>query len=389
MTTIKRLILFCIAFTIPTIVQAQWALLTNEADSLVLKGLDQIYNVQFDSASVSFKKIIDLYPDHPAGYFLESLTYWWKLKLNRGTKQYDPIFLEKIENVVTVCDKLLEENPTDIRALFFKGGAVGYRAQYYTQEKEWLKAASDGRDAYNLLTECIKKAPNNYDIKLGTGVYNYFAEAIPEKYPYLKPALLFFPSGDKRLGLLQLRASSIHARYTKIEAEVILLQIYHQFEEDWEASKVTAKSLHERYPRNAYFHRYYARALVRMGRWDEFEKEWREIAKKCIARTEGFDNRTARESFYYVGYAMKRKGKYDIAEKYLRKTIEGCDFLDEEDSGFAVKAYLHIAEMQLAQKKYSAAIDTYEKVLDLDDYRDSHDTADRQIEFIENLQKKK
>ncbi len=385
----KKITIILFLMLIPTLTQAQWALLKKDADSLVLKGLDYIYNVEFDSAEVAFSKVVELYPEHPAGYFLESLVYWWKLKLNRGTKYYDPIFLEKIDKVVSVCDKLLDENPTDIRALFFKGGAVGYRAQYYTQEKEWLKAAADGRDAYNLLIACIEKAPNNYDIMLGTGIYNYFAAAIPEKYPYLKPALLFFPSGDKRLGLLQLRASSLHARYTKLEAEVILMQIYHQFEEDWQLAKVTSKSLHERYPRNAFFHRFYARALVRLGEWDEFEKEWRDIAKKCIAKVEGYDNRTAREAFYYVGYSLKRSNDYVTAEKYLRKTIEGSNFLDEEDSGFAVKAYMHIAEIQLAQKKLKESIKTYEEVLELDDYLDSHDKAKQQIKFIKNLLKKK
>ncbi len=385
----KKILILIIAFLIPTFSYSQWVLLKNDADSLVLKGLDYIYNVEFDSASVAFNRVIELYPEHPAGYFLESLVYWWKLKLNRGTKYYDPIFLEKIEKVITVCNNLLEEQPTDLRGLFFKGGAIGYRAQYYTQEKEWFKAASDGRDAYNLLTKCIEKAPNNYDIMLGTGIYNYFAAAIPEKYPYLKPALLFFPSGDKKLGLLQLRASSLHARYTKLEAEVVLLQIYHQFEEDWGLAKVASKSLHVRYPRNAYFHRYYARALVRLGEWDEFENEWRDIAKKAIAKIEGYDNRTAREAFYYVGYSLKRKREYTMAVKYLRKTIEGCDFLDEEDSGFAVKAYLHIAEIQMAQKKFEESIKTYEEVLELDDYRDSHDKAEKQIKFIEKLSEKK
>lgn len=65
----KKLILLLIAFVLPTAAQSQWALLKHDADKLVLQGLDHIYNVQFDSASVAFNKVIEMYPEHPAGYF--------------------------------------------------------------------------------------------------------------------------------------------------------------------------------------------------------------------------------------------------------------------------------------------------------------------------------
>jgi len=100
---------------------------------------------------------------------------------------------------------------------------------------------------------------------LGTGIYNYFAEAIPEKFPVVKPLLLFLSSGDKKLGEMQLKASASKARYASIEAKVVLMQIYYSFEPNNHEAIQIARELHTRYPNNPYFKKYYARLLVRTG----------------------------------------------------------------------------------------------------------------------------
>jgi hypothetical protein len=115
-------------------------------------------------------------------------------------------------------------------------------------------------------------APSNPDIMLGTGIYNYFAAAIPERFPIVKPMLLFLPTGDKKLGIMLLTASSQRARYASIEAKVALMQIYYTFEKNnFEAIKI-AEELNLKYPNNPYFKKYYARLLVSTGKFAEFEK---------------------------------------------------------------------------------------------------------------------
>ena len=61
----------------------------SDADSLVRVGIQYIYNVEFDRAHECFVKIINLYPEHPAGYFLDAMIDWWKITLFRDTKIYD------------------------------------------------------------------------------------------------------------------------------------------------------------------------------------------------------------------------------------------------------------------------------------------------------------
>jgi len=379
---IRYLIIFILLTTFSTqIAHSQWAIMRSDADSLVRLGSRYIYNVEFDKAEECFEQVIDLYPEHPVGYFLDAMIDWWKITLFSTTDRYNNSFERKIEKVIRVTDKLLKENEGDINALFFKAGALGYRGRYFAQNENWLKAAQDGSEAYNLLIKCMKIAPNNHDIMLGTGIYNYFSKALPDKYPIAKPLMRFFPDGDMSLGLFQLRAASRNARYADIEAKVVLMQIYYSFENDNTEALKVAMDLHQTFPQNPYFHRYVGRILAKRGDMTGMENTWRQILIRSMDRMPGYDNRTAREAMYYVGLTLLRKQNYDDAIKYFIKSAEGSEIIDRDShSGFRVEATMHIGNIYDRQGNRAKALEQYRKILQLKDYNNSHAKARRYIE---------
>ncbi|MBL7998625.1 MAG: hypothetical protein JNL32_08320, partial [Candidatus Kapabacteria bacterium] len=230
----KRLFVFTaivLAIVLTSRVHAQWAIMKSDAEVNIKKGMNYIYNTNFDSAEVCFRNVIQMYPEHPSGYFLDAMVDWWRMQIDKRNKSYSDQFLQKVERVVTVCDALTDKNEFDITGLFFKGGILGFRGRYYASNQSWLKAANDGREAFDILIKCSKLAPGNHDIMLGTGIYNYFAAALPEQYPALKTVMVFLPNGDKKLGILQLEAAGNKAKYAAVEAKVVLQQVYgNQFE---------------------------------------------------------------------------------------------------------------------------------------------------------------
>ncbi|MFC2131917.1 tetratricopeptide repeat protein, partial [Bacteroidota bacterium] len=305
------------------------------------------------------------------------------IRLFRETEKYDEVFLEKIEKVLEICDTRLDSNIIDITALFFQGGAYGYRARFHAIRKNYLSVANDGRRGYETLTECWKLAPGNHDIQLGTGLYNYFVVAFPEKYPVFKPLTTFFPKGDKRIGILQLKSATKYARYAAIEAKDVLLQIFYQFEKNYAEALKVAEDLSFSYPDNPYFQRYLGRSYTTNG-WkykEKAEETWREILKRCIRRKLGYDRLTAREALYYVGLALMRKRDYKTSLKYFYKCDEACRSVDKDGpSGFMVKTNLYIGKVLDIQGKRKYAKKQYEKVLRWDDYDGSHDTAERYLQ---------
>jgi tetratricopeptide (TPR) repeat protein len=361
---------------------AQWTIMRSDADILVKKGAQQIYNLQFDSASANFSKVREMYPDHPAGYFLDAMVEWWRITTTSSrSKKLDDVFLDKINKTIEVCDKLIDKNRFDVPALFFKGGAVGYRGRFYATREQYLKAADDGRIGFDLLMECQKLAPQNHDVMLGAGLYNYFAATLPEQYPILKAAMMFLPSGDKKLGILQLVTAGKRAQYAATEAKVVLLQVYYQFEKNpTEAIKI-AQELFTSYPDNAYFQRYVGRCQVQLGFNAEYESTWRDALRKCIDKKNGsYDLLTAREGLYYIGVALLNRNQLDSALRYFYKCDEAGRHLDEDVSGFTVKVNIKIGNVYDLQGKRELAISQYKKVLSWDERQNSHTEANAYIE---------
>lgn len=377
---LRSILLFCTFVSTILAASAQWTIMRTDADVLVQMGARQIYNLEFDSASANFNKVIAMYPEHPAGYFLDAMVEWWRIATNRRAKQFDDRFLEKINRTIDICDRLIEKNQYDVTGKFFKGGAVGYRGRFYAQREQYLKAADDGRIGFDMLLECQKIAPTNHDIMLGTGIYNYFAAVLPDQYPILKAAMFFLPSGDKRLGILQLQTAAKRAKYASTEAKVVLLTVYYQFEKNPTEALKIAQDLFTMYPNNAYFQKYVGRCQVQLGYSGEYEATWRDVVSKCIDKKNGsYDLLTAREALYYVGLGLMNRNQLDSALRYFYKCDEGGRHLDEDPSGFTISVNMKIGNIYDLQGKRELAIMQYKKVLAWTDNNNSHQTANGYI----------
>ena len=376
---LKNITLILLLFVCYSSAFAQWPILKSDADSLIKIGADYIYNVQFNNAEEVFKKVIDKYPENPAGYFLDAMVVWWKISTYRNTEAYDKQFLVKIDRVVSVCENLLQKNSMDISALFFKGGALGYRGRFYAIRKSWFKAANDGYNGFDILLKCYNVAPNNHDIMLGTGIYNYFAAALPEQYPAIKPLIVFAPKGDKSIGKLQLQAASRQARYANIEAKYILMQIFYDFEKDAVSALSIAEELNSKYPNNAMFHRYLGRCYVSIWDLEKYEKTWRDILLRYMDNQPGYDVSTAREAMYYIGTALMMKSKNELALKYFLKCDEASRKIDTEMSGFMIMANLKMGKIYDSLGKRELAIKQYKKVASWKDYQGSVNEANELI----------
>ena len=374
------LILFIFAFN--TELHCQWAIVKTDADSLIRRGSFFIYNMQFDSAEVSFKEVIRRYPDHPAGYFLDAMIEFWKIRIFRDDEKFDNIFLEKIVRAIKVCDNSIGKQSTkqDLTALFFKGGSLGYRGQFYAMRETWWKAAKDGKDGLDILMKCYEIAPGNHDILLGAGIYNYFSVAFPNEYPILNSLMMFLPKGDKELGIQQLKSVAKFAFYSSTEAKVVLLQIYFEFEKNYFEAWKIADELYKTYPRNPYFQRQLGKCLVACGIYDKMESMWRDILLRCIHKDYGYDKYTAREALYYIGICLMFKKDYEKALTYFYKCDEACRFLDKDPSGFMIQLNLKIGNIFDLQGKRPYAIAQYQKVLEWSNNNKSQEEAKRFIQ---------
>lgn len=371
---IKKALLF------QTIVLLSFAYGQNEYDSLINRGIKQIYNIKFENASQTFNTLKKHYPEKPAGVFMEAMTLWWEIMLDLQKDEMDDLFYDKIDEVVDFCDGILDENELDSDALFFKGGALGFRGLLNSIRQNWFEAAGDGADALPLVNKVYEIDSTNIDVRLGFGIYNYFAAALPEKYPVAKPLLFFIPEGDKEQGIADLKQVSENGKYTSIEARFTLGKIFYLYEKKYDTAISYFKNLHREFPDNPVFERYFGRSLLSKYGYGSDSVFTRILEKHEIGKT-GYTSFMAREAHYYVGMKYKNNHLPEMAMTHFNKCAEISRKIDtEEESGFWINSLLYAGMMNDVLNNREKAVSLYEEVLDKRDYKKAQEKAEKYIE---------
>jgi len=375
----KKILLFIFLYSFSIFAQ------NPDFDSRVNDGIKQIYNIKFAEAETTFRSVIADYPQHPAGRFFLAMIDWWKILLDPDNESYDEIFFQKLEDVIYQCDQLLDKNPKNIDALFFKGGSIGFRGRLRAFRESWLKAADDGREALPIVEEAAALDPNNMDVQLGFGIYNYYAEVIPNENPLIKPLMIFFPAGDKEKGIEQLKNTAFDGKFAKYEARYFLMTIYYRYENNAIIADDYAKLLCDDFPDNPVFEKWRGRVAVRRGDYFLADSVFRNVLLKADKNYFGYSRpNSLREAAYYVGNNLKNYGQLDSAKIYLERCIFESKKIDEEgeESGFQVNAVLFLAQIAETQNRKNEAIKLYEEILEMNDYGRSHLTAENSLKNL-------
>jgi len=373
----KNILCLFLLLTIGTFAQSDF-------EDRVQDGIKQIYNIKFDDAERTFRNLIADYPNHPSGRFFLAMIDWWKILLDLDNEEHDDIFFQKLEDVIFQCDEILKNDRSNVDALFFKGGAIGFRGRLRALRESWLKAADDGREALPIVERAANLDPSNLDVQLGFGIYNYYAAVIPDEFPLIKPLMIFFPSGDKKKGIEQLRNTAYNGKYAKYEAQYFLMTLYFRYESDPFSADEFAKMLLNEFPDNPVFQRWRGRIAVRQGDWLLADSLFRDVLYKAEIDLPGYSIPSSlREAAYYVGYRARDLGQLDIAKPMFEKCFELSRQIDKkQESGFQVNALVYLAMIEEQQGRPESAISMYERVLKMREYGNSHSIARTSINSL-------
>jgi tetratricopeptide (TPR) repeat protein len=351
-------------------------------DSLANRGIRQIYDMQFTSAESTFRTLIADYPNHPAGRFFLAMIDWWKIMVDPDVESYDDLFFQKLEDVIFQCDELLKQDPENVDALFFKGGAIGFRGRLRAFRESWIKAADDGREALPIVERASNLAPSNLDVQLGFGIYNYYASVIPNEFPLLKPLMIFFPKGDKQKGIEQLTNTAMNGKYARYEARYFLMTLYFTYENNPYKAGEFGHLLVTDFPDNPVFERWMGRIAAKRGDYYTCASIFRNVLNKADKNYFGYNNRKAkREAFYYVGVQAKNEHKLDSAKTYFENCAELSRQVDKkEESGFLINSLLYMGMINDLWGNRDRAKELYTKLLDMKDFGNSHMLAKQYLE---------
>lgn len=380
----KRLI---ISFLLIVFFTGTYFAQSNVKDSLITIGINQIYNVKFEKADSTFKTLRDKFPKDPAGIFFLSMIDWWRILLNTTVEKYDDKFLEEIDLIIEKCDSILEKEPNNVDALFFKAGAIGFRGRLRALRFSWFKAADDGRKALPIVEKVMALEPNSNDAIFGLGLYNYYAAILPEKYPILKPIMIFMPSTNKDEGIRQVKRTAEKGRYAKYEAIYFLMLIYFTDENKPFVSYKYSKILTKDFPDNPIFEKWEGRIAAKIGNSLRASEIFKDVLLKGQKKMTGYtDDITKREASYYIADRYWKENKIDSSKIFFEQSLKYSKVIDKgKESGFYINTLIYLGMINDVQNNRKAAIEYYNRVLDLDKYKQSHQLAEK---YLKNPYKK-
>jgi len=220
----------------------------------VLRGIDELYSLEFDSAQSTFDNVINQAPSDPRGYFFKGMVHFWIFNLNRDKAQFGK--LEQLfEATIERSEAILDRDEKNAAATFYLGGAYGFRALAHQRDGSLWSAVWDGRKGYSYLEEALKLDSTLYDAHMGFGLFRYLVAKVPSSFRWILSLLGF--SGEVQGGLESLRLAAERGTYTRTEASFFLAQFLFMEEKSDEALKYFEPLL-KRYPENSVFQLAYA-----------------------------------------------------------------------------------------------------------------------------------
>ncbi len=344
-----------------------WLLLDADVRQELGGAVANMYNFKFDRAEKQFRSLRRRYPQHPMPYFLLGLNVWWKMMPSNLTDtRYDRLFLAYMDTAITQAKRRYDADDKNYEACFFLAAAYGFEARLYGQRNALAKASLCSKRALGYVGRSREANGLSPEFLLGQGLFNYYADLVGEQHPWLKPILLFFPKGDRALGLQQVRAVASEGFYTRTEARIQLIDI---LEGAREKNVVGALQVCERlaseFPDNAYVQREYAKLCFISGDWVRCELLSRQLLDKINQGLPGYEATSGRYAAYYLGYYSQFWRHNLVAAKdYYLRCIVFAETSGQMQQRYYLFANSNLAKIALDEHDEAAAHRYYQAVAD-------------------------
>ncbi len=350
---------------------------TNVSTDKVIEGIDLIYNHQFDKAEDLFQEIISKTPNKPIGYFYLAMVTWSRLATGFWSSESVKEYKERIDHTIMVAERLVRKSTADSYDFFYLGGALGFKGRFELMKNNWLSSFLLATEAIDALKTCVGLDPDNKDVLLGIGTFDYYTARLSGVLKFLTYLLLH--KGSKEEGLRKLNIAANEAVYSATEAKSTLLHIYLFLEEDFSKAKELAEDLEIKYDRNPRFKFFRGVSYIRLGMDSEYQKMVQKIRKKSqqIPLPD-------REAFLWEKRALYLETVYDLfnsryaeARRKLQKILSRPD--PENDPGMIAWPLVKIGMSYDLEGNREEAKKYYNQVLNMENGSGAQFMAQRML----------
>lgn len=328
---------------------------------MVDRGGDYIYNQEFAAADQVMDSLERKLPGHPIVPMMRAMSLAWRDQPIRTSSPVYPEHEKYLLETIAKSEKISQNDPNNLEAMFFEMSAHGLLAEYYAQEGSSFKAMTQAKQTYTLIRKTMEHTGQSPELLFLSGLYNYFREKYPERHPIYKSVVWMFKSGDIEKGLAQLDSAVHYSKIVKIEASLYLSYIWLRYENRADKARYYLERLHTMYPANDYFKAKYLECLMRQKDYKNAMPliEELQVHKKPYFKMCG-------EVFMGV-YQEKVKRQLEEARKAYKRGLAAGSKTPDRGEYYKSIAYLGLGRIAEANGELALAADYYEKTIDLDE----------------------
>ena len=234
-----------------------------DLNSRISIGLESLYNFNFKSSERIFDNIIKIYPANPSGYYYKSISHLWFFLDGKDETELDK-FISLTDSAITKSEEILSEDSTDLFVLFILGSCYVNRTFAYTRNESYFDAVLSARKFHAYFDQLLSIDSLYYDAYMSKGLFNFAISQAPQTWSWALN--LAGMTGDKQIGLNYLETAASYGRFTKIDAQFYLSQIYSEFLLKYQPAKRILNNLVTRFSKNLLFR--YALANLQVKTFD-------------------------------------------------------------------------------------------------------------------------
>ncbi len=176
-------------------------------------------------------------------------------------------------NADFVNEKLSNKKNLTSNEVFYLISAKSILLKIQVEKKQFIRAIKDLSGIMKQF-EYAQKHEQNTNMKLISGMYNFFIETAKEDYPIAYPIIILFPSGNKKKGLkLLLECTTSSDKKTRIRSKLHLANIYRKDTKNFELSNLRFNQLLKEYPENVFWQSEYIKMLREFKKNNEANKQ--------------------------------------------------------------------------------------------------------------------
>ncbi len=253
-------------------------------DTLLARGLDYGYNLDYEQALDTFQQAIALAPDDATAHRLAAATIWMRMLFLQGAVTVEDYlgqakakvdrkpppaelaarFDKHVDRAMAIAEAKIRSNPMEADAQFQLGAAAALRTSYIAAiQGRLVDSLGTGRKAYAAHKRAMALDARRKDAALVVGMYRYTVANL--SMPMRLVARLAGFEGGRDSGIRFVEEAARYNSYAQTNARFTLIVIYNREGRHDDALRVI-RELQQRYPRNRLLWLEEASTALRAGR---------------------------------------------------------------------------------------------------------------------------